>query len=86
MGTEPGRLASLSLRACVYSLSQVVAAVRCCLGFLRATAFWGAILLPVVIVGVLLDGLATSEPFAFTVLVGLHVICLVLGQRHRPNE
>jgi hypothetical protein len=86
MGMEPGRLTSLSLCAVAYSVAQFAAAVRRCLGVLRATAFWGTILLPFAVVGALLTDLATSDPFLFTVLLGANLLCIVLGQSYHPND
>lgn len=85
MGTEPGSLAAQSLRICVYGLGQLVAAVRYVLAAVRATAFWGTILLPFVIVGSLVTGLATAEPPLFAVLLGLNVLCIVFGRRYSPG-
>lgn len=85
MGMEPGSLTAQSLRAFAYGLGRLVAAVRYALFAFRATAFWGTILLPFVIVGALATGLATAEPLLFAVLLGLNVLCIVVGRRYSPG-
>jgi len=51
--------------------------------FLRATAFWGTIVLPLVIVAGLLT---TSAPARLALLVGLNVLCILIGRSHRPGD
>jgi hypothetical protein len=86
MGMEPGTLATLSVRTCLYGLFRFAAAVRRCLEFLRATAFWGTILLPFVILGALVTDVATREPLLIVALLGLNVVCIGFGRRYRPGE
>jgi len=71
-------------------LQQVVTGGFACVSYVvemfRATAFWGTILLPFVIVAGLLTDLATSAPVRMLVLVGLNVCCILLGRSYRPGD
>jgi len=78
---EPETLAVRSLRAVAYGLGQLATAIRWLLGAVRAVAFWGTILLPFLVVGALVSGLARSDPSLFGLLFGLNVCCLVVSQR-----
>lgn len=50
----------------------------------RAVAFWGAIALPFLNLGLLLRGLTTpSETFAFLALLAVNVLALLVGHPHR---
>jgi len=81
LGLDPPGAATLR-RVVTGGLACVSYAVRLC----RATAFWGTILLPPVIVGGLATDLATSAPVRLPALVALNVLCILLGRRYRPDE
>jgi len=70
-------------------LRRFATGVRVCISYaadvLRATAFWGTILLPFVIVGGLVTETPTSSPVRLALLVGLNVLCILLGRSYRPN-
>lgn len=52
-------------------------------GALRVVAFWTAVLLPFVHVGLLLSGLDTETELAvFGVLLGSNLLALVVGHEH----
>ena len=71
------------LRRCV---SVALAYGRYLAGVIRATAFWGTVLLPLVIVASLATDLGGVAPGHFVVLVGLNVLCILLGREYRPGE
>lgn len=52
----------------------------------RWLAFWGAILLPLVIVPAVLTGRLDRHPHAFFGLVVLNVVCVVAGHNHRLQD
>ena len=55
-------------------------------GGVEATFFWTAVVLPFLHVPLLLSGLSTTpETVAFAALLGLNVLALVLGHRHRRD-
>lgn len=52
----------------------------------RAVAFWGAIALPFLNLGLLFRGLSTpSETFAFLALLAANVVALLVGHPHRGD-
>lgn len=52
----------------------------------RAVAFWGAIALPFLNLGLLLRGLSTpSETFAFLALLAVNVLALLVGHPYRGD-
>jgi hypothetical protein len=54
---------------------------------LRATAFWGAVALPFLNGGLLLDGLSTSaETTAFVALIVLNALALYVGHPHASED
>jgi len=81
MGMGLGTLGAVVVRCC----TVIITGVSYCVGLLRATAFWGTIILPLVIVGGLLTNIATSAPSGLAVLVGLNVLCIVLGRSYRTS-
>jgi hypothetical protein len=59
---------------------------RCCRGAVvrvRACAFWLAIGLPWLVLGLTLGGHATSNTTAFATLFGATLVCGVAGRNHR---
>ncbi|MDS0284580.1 hypothetical protein [Haloarcula onubensis] len=89
MGTEPGTLGSVLRRCAVGALDVFIAVfdgVAHAATYVRATAFWATILLPFVIVGGLLTEAAASAPTLFASLVGLNVLCILLGRSYRPSS
>jgi uncharacterized RDD family membrane protein YckC len=54
--------------------------------FVSALSFWGAIVLPVCYLSLLLVGIEdTTGLLVFLGLFGLHVLTLIAGQSYRPN-
>lgn len=50
----------------------------------RAVAFWGAVALPFLNLGLLVHGLSNpAETFAFLVLLAANVVALLVGHPHR---
>jgi len=74
------------VRLCAAALQQLYAVLCHCIDVVAATAFWGTILLPLAIVWTLLTGLAAAEPPLLVALLGLNVVCILVGQRHHPAE
>ncbi|ELY44013.1 hypothetical protein C494_18018 [Natronorubrum bangense JCM 10635] len=56
-------------------------------GPIRTTGFWGAIVLPILYLPVLITGLSTSfEASLFLGLIILHLLALYVGHAHRRRE
>lgn len=53
---------------------------------IRATAFWTATVLPLLLVAVIAAGPAGEYPAAFAVAVALNVVCAVVGHDHAPGR
>ena len=81
LGLDP--LGSSALRRCATGVATCTSYI---VELLRATAFWGTILLPLVIVGGLLTDTATSDPTQLALLVGLNVLCILFGRSYRPGD
>jgi len=81
LGLDP--LEAAPLRRCV---TGVFACISYATDLLRATAFWGTILLPFVILGGLVTDDPTSSPVHLALLVCLNVLCILLGRSYRPSE
>jgi len=83
MGLGPDTLGTTVLR-------RFATRVLTCAGYavelIRATAFWGTVFLPLVIVAGLVTDLVTSAPFGLGLLVALNVLCILLGRSYRPGE
>ena len=81
----PGRdtLESAALGRCA---TGVFACVGYAVGLIRAAAFWGTIFLPLVIVAGLVTDLVTSVPYRLGLLIGLNVLCILLGRSYRTGE
>ncbi|MFC6758175.1 MULTISPECIES: hypothetical protein [Haloarcula] len=67
-------------------VTGVVACVSYAAELLRASAFWGTIVLPLIIVAGLVTDLATSAPVRLPLLVVLNVVCLLLSRGYRPGD
>ena len=52
----------------------------------RATAFWSATALPLVIFAGLAVGSAGEYPLALAAVLALNVVCAVVGHGHSPNR
>jgi|GEM_PF-2390593 hypothetical protein len=89
MDLGPGTLGA-ALRRCTIGVLDLVVGVIDCITYavrvLRATAFWGSIFLPFVVIGGLLTDAATAAPVRLALLVGLNGLCILLGRRHRPGD
>ena len=83
MDLGPGTLGAATLQRCV---TGVLACTSYAAEILRATAFWGTILLPIAIVAGLAADLAVSAPTLFLALVGLNVLCVLVSRGYRPND
>ncbi|MBV0925592.1 hypothetical protein KTS45_15405 [Halomicroarcula limicola] len=55
-----------------------------CTALVRGIAFWGTILLPVLIASTLVTGFVASSPRSVVALVALNVVCAVVGRNHSP--
>lgn len=78
-----GTLGSVPIRRYV---TVFFTAIRYAMDLLRATAFWGTILLPAIILCGLVTNMAASAPLGLALLVGLNVLCIVLGRSYRPGD
>ena len=78
------------LRRCTIGVLDLVIGVIDCVSYavrmVRATAFWGTVLLPFVVLGGLLTDAVTSAPGRLALLVGLNGLCILLGRGYRPND
>jgi len=78
-----------TLRRFAIGALDVVIGVLDCIAYaarmIRATAFWGSILLPFVIVAGMVTDIATTAPLYLALLVGLNVVCLLLSRGYRPD-
>ncbi|WP_324664680.1 hypothetical protein [Haloarcula sediminis] len=83
MGPGPETPGAATLRRCVTGVLTYTSYVA---EMLRAMAFWGTIFLPFAIVGGLATDLAASAPTRFLALVGLNVLCVLLGRGYRPSD
>ena len=52
----------------------------------RATAFWAAALLPLVVIAGLATGLAGQYPAALAGALALNAVCAVVGHGHAPKQ
>jgi len=72
------------------TLRRAVSGVVACVGYaaelLRASAFWGTIVLPVVIAAALVTDIATAVAARLPVLVVLNIVCILLGRGYRPGD
>jgi len=53
---------------------------------IRATAFWTATVLPLLLVAVVVAGPVGQYPGAFAVAVALNLLCAVVGHDHAPGR
>jgi len=70
-------------------LDLVIGVIDCtayAVRMIRATAFWGTILLPFVVLGGLLTDAATSAPGRLALVVALNVCCILIGRSYRPGD
>jgi hypothetical protein len=65
--------------------NRIAGASRRLTPVLLAVAFWSAILLPWIVIGLLYTGFAMDEPGLFTGLVILNLVSAIVGGKYQHN-
>ena len=66
--------------------SVVVAWLDRLLDGVRATAFWSATALPILVLAGVAAGVADQYPFALAATLAINVVCAVVGHGHSPDR